>query len=78
MAIKGQDKSKIRMRLKAARKERGHSQLDLARILGISNQAVSKWERCEAFPQALCREAIERYIAGRLTPQEQERMKLLS
>lgn len=37
-------------RLVALRKERGYSQEDLAAKIGVSRQAVSKWERAEASP----------------------------
>ncbi|MCI8934086.1 MAG: helix-turn-helix transcriptional regulator, partial [Clostridiaceae bacterium] len=37
-------------RLVALRKERGFSQEELAAKIGVSRQAVSKWERAEASP----------------------------
>ena len=37
-------------RLQKLRKEKGYSQEHLAEALGISRQAVSKWERAEASP----------------------------
>ena len=37
-------------RLQKLRKEKGFSQEQLAEELGISRQAVSKWERAEASP----------------------------
>lgn len=40
----------IANRLAALRKEKGLSQEDLAEKLGISRQAVSKWERAESSP----------------------------
>ena len=41
---------KISENLKKLRKERGNTQDDLANYLGISVQAVSKWERGDGFP----------------------------
>lgn len=41
---------KISETMKALRKERGNTQDDLANHLGISVQAVSKWERGDGFP----------------------------
>lgn len=40
----------IANRLVELRRERGLSQEDLAARLGVSRQAVSKWERCESSP----------------------------
>ena len=40
----------IAARLTQLRKERGYSQEDLAERIGVSRQAVSKWERAEASP----------------------------
>lgn len=37
--------------LRLARKERGLSQEDLAEMLGVSRQAVSKWELGEGYPE---------------------------
>ena len=41
----------IANRLAALRREKGYSQEALARQLGVSRQAVSKWERGEAAPE---------------------------
>ena len=40
----------IANRLVALRRERGLSQEDLAARLGVSRQAISKWERAESSP----------------------------
>lgn len=40
----------IAQRLAAMRREQGYSQEELAERLGLSRQAVSKWERAESSP----------------------------
>lgn len=39
-------------RLKELREARGLSQMDLAKAVDVSQQAVAKWEVGEAFPRA--------------------------
>ena len=51
---------KISENLKKLRKERGNTQDDLANHIGISVQAVSKWERGDGFPDI----ALLPYIAS--------------
>ena len=40
----------ISSNLKNLRHEKGNTQEDLAKYIGISFQSISKWERSEAFP----------------------------
>ena len=44
------DKEKVGKRIAYYRKERGLTQKDLAGLLNISYQAVSKWEAGNSFP----------------------------
>ncbi len=38
-------------RLKTSRKEKGHSQEQLAEMLEVSRQSITKWETGTAFPE---------------------------
>jgi transcriptional regulator with XRE-family HTH domain len=58
-------------RLQAARRARGHSQEEAARIIGCSASALKKWEQGEREPTGrLYRAMCEKYVAAaaRLVP----------
>lgn len=44
------DYEKIGSFIAAKRKEKGMTQKDLAELLGVTDRAVSKWERAKSFP----------------------------
>lgn len=52
---------KLSEQLKKLRREKGNTQEDLANHLGISTQAVSKWEREEGYPDITLLPAIASY-----------------
>jgi DNA-binding XRE family transcriptional regulator len=37
-------------KIKAYRRQHALTQADFAQLLGVSPQAISKWERCECYP----------------------------
>ena len=51
----------ISKQLKMLRMEKGNTQEDLARHLGITTQAVSKWEREEGYPDIALLPSIASY-----------------
>jgi len=55
--VKGDDQMNIEERIRELRKSKGLSQEELAEILGVSRQAVSKWESGQSLPE------IEKLIA---------------
>ncbi len=48
--------------IRQAREEKHLSQEDLAEQLGVSRQAVSKWENGIALPQGINREMLNRIL----------------
>nr|MCR5116845.1 helix-turn-helix domain-containing protein [Lachnospiraceae bacterium] len=44
------DKEKTGQMIKEARTKKGYTQSELGDILGVSNKAVSRWEKGESFP----------------------------
>ena len=48
--------------LQKARKDKNISQEELAEMLGVSRQSVSKWERCEGYPEVETLIAIARKL----------------
>jgi len=48
--------------LKAARKEAHMTQTDFARMIGVPQETVSRWESGKREPTGLYREAVERFL----------------
>ena len=49
-------------RLKAVRQDRGYTQKQLAAALGVTEQAVSKWERKGSYPDILMLDGLSRVL----------------
>lgn len=49
-------------RLKAIRQERGYTQNQLANFLGVTEQAVSKYERGNSYPDVVMLDGISRVL----------------
>ena len=52
------DKKKTGELIKDARQKKGYTQEDLGDILGVTNKAISRWERGESFPDVALIESI--------------------
>lgn len=49
-------------RLKAVRQDRGYTQKQLAAVLGVTEQAVSKWERESSYPDILMLDGLSNVL----------------
>lgn len=49
--MEGRDFMKFNEKLLKLRKEKGYSQEELAQMLGVSRQAISKWEVSDSYPE---------------------------
>lgn len=66
------DQTKIGLLIRSLRRERGLTQLELAQRLGVTDRAVSKWERCQGCPDVSLLPGLA--CCGRtLTPLEPQR-----
>ena len=57
------DKKKTGELIKDARQKKGYTQEDLGDILGVTNKAISRWERGESFPDVALIESIAQALA---------------
>lgn len=63
---------KLGEEIRRAREEKHLSQEDLAEQLGVSRQAVSKWENGTAFPQGINREMLNRILGLKMMQETEE------
>lgn len=63
---------KLGEEIKRAREEKHLSQEDLAEQLGVSRQAVSKWENGTALPQGINREMLNRILGLKVMQETEE------
>ena len=61
------DMQKVGGQIAALRKSRGLTQNDLGERLGVSFQAVSKWERSEALPDTALLVELAEALEARMT-----------
>lgn len=57
--------------IKQAREQKNLSQEELAEQLGVSRQAVSKWENDSSMPQGINRELLSQILELNLVPKEE-------
>ena len=50
-------------KIRLLRRERGYTQEEMAAHLGISYQAISKWERGDGYPDITMLPALARYFS---------------
>lgn len=63
---------KLGEEIRRAREEKHLSQEDLAEQLGVSRQAVSKWENGTALPQGINREMLNRILGLKVMQETEE------